>query len=180
MSGKKSQNLKLELGEITWTIIGIIARIPESLVGSFIDSRSINERFSEGHEYLSDKLIGHLRNLRDRGYVELKKSDNSYSVRLTTKGKIKNLENPHNKNADGRIRVISYDIPETLAKSRHQFCRSIRRIGYKKLQKSLWVCKYNKADEIDLVINELGIRDYVSYFITSESNVDDHIKKLLA
>ncbi|MCX6810467.1 MAG: hypothetical protein NTY30_01865 [Candidatus Berkelbacteria bacterium] len=160
-------------GEITWTILSIIARIPEALLGSFIDHKNI-----DGHGFLADQLIDNLRSMDKRGYIELKKIDGSYSVRLTTRGKIKNLENPKNSESDGKIRIISYDIPEEHCKRRHQFCRTLRRIGYKKLQKSLWVCRFNKADEIDLVVDELGIREYVSYFIVDKSNVDDHIKKL--
>lgn len=167
-------------GEITWTILGIIARIPEALVGSFIDQREISNHFSGSQEFLADRLVDHLRNLKQRGYIEIEKTDARTSVRLTTKGRIKNLENPNNTESDGRFRIISYDIPEYLRFKRQQLCRSIRRIGYRQLQKSLWVCKYNKADEIDFVLDELDVRSYVAYFVIDISNVSDHIKKLLS
>ena len=179
MKKETKEKIILEAGEITWTIIGVIARIPEALLGSFTDAKSIGNNIPQSHEFLADRLIDHLRNLKNSGYIELRKTDSNFSVKLTTKGKIKNLESPTNLESDGRVRIISYDIPETIAKKRHQFCRSLRRIGYRKLQKSLWVCKYNKADEIDLIIDELDIGDYVSYFIAETSNVDRHIAKIL-
>jgi len=179
MKKEIKEKIKTEAGEITWTILGVIARIPEALLGSFIDTRMVRDKIPQSHDFLAEKLINHLRNLRRRGYVEIKRINNSYSVHLTVKGKIKNLENPKNTMSDGRARIISYDIPETMAKKRHQFCRSLRRIGYKKLQRSLWVCKYNKADEIDLIIDDLEIRDYVSYFVADKSNIDSHINKIL-
>lgn len=170
---------KEKVGEITWEILETITRIPEALIGSFVDHRSFKGLFPNSKEFLSDKLLDHLRNLKRRGYVELKKINGSTSVRLTTKGKIKNLENPNNTKSDGRIRIISYDIPESECRKRQQFCRVIRRIGFLQLQKSLWICQFNKADEIDLVIDELGLRPFIAYFVVYKSNVVDHVKNLL-
>lgn len=170
---------KEKFAEITFTILEIIARTPEALAGAFLDHKSLNRRFGGEREFLSDRLIQHLRNLSRRGYIETKIINGSNSVRLTTKGKIKNLENPKNKKSDGRLRIISYDIPEDFKTKRQQLCRTLRRIGFHQLQKSLWVCRYIKADEIDLVIDELKIRKYVAYFIIAKSNIDDYISRIL-
>lgn len=170
---------KEKLGEITWAILEIIARTPEALAGAFLDHKSLNNNFTGEKEFLSDKLIERLRNLKKSGYIEMEKINGSNSVRLTTKGKIKNLENPDNKDSDGQLRIISFDIPEVDRNKRRQFCQTIRRIGFRRLQKSLWVCRLNKADEIDLVIDELKIRKYVAYFIVKKNNVEVHIKRLL-
>ena len=170
---------KPNFGEITWTLIGIIARIPEAFLGSFINSKSLNKHL-RGNDYISDRLIENLRNLKRSGYIEMNKiHDGSFDIKITTKGKIKDLETSDDKREDGNIRIISYDIPETLANKRRQFCRSIRRIGFKKMQKSLWVCKLTKADEIDLIIKELGLNNYIAYFVASKSNADEYINKLL-
>lgn len=166
-------------GEITYAILEIIARTPEALIGAFLDHKSLNSRFVGEREYISDKLLHHLWNLKRSGYIETKTIDGSTSVRLTVKGKIKNLEGPSNRKPDGRLRIISYDIPEKYKIKRHRLCRSLRRIGYKKLQKSLWICKYAKAEEIDLILDELGIQKYVAYFVISKSNIEEHIKNLL-
>lgn len=173
---KKSKEI---LGEVTWTLIGIIARTPEALADAFLSQKSLSKHLTEDSEFLSDKLIHHLRNLGRRGYLEIEDIDGSTSVRLTTKGKIKNIENPNNLETDGQMRLVSYDIPEKLKSKRQQFCRFLRRIGFKQLQKSLWVCQYIKADEIDLVIDELEIRKFVGYFVIDRSNLDQHIAKLL-
>ncbi|MCX6810663.1 MAG: hypothetical protein NTY30_02935 [Candidatus Berkelbacteria bacterium] len=170
----------IEFGEITWTLINIIARVPKALLGSFLNSKSLDNNLN-GNEFLADKLIDHLKNLKRSGYIELnKKTDGSYDIKLTTKGKIKDLETSRDDREDGKIRIISYDIPETMASKRRQFCRSIRRIGFKKMQKSLWICKLIKADEIDLIIDELKLRDYIAYFVCSKSNAEPHINKLLS
>ena len=173
------RSTKIKFAEITFTILDIITRTPEALTGAFLDSKSINRRLSGEKEFLNDRLIQHLRNLTQRGYIETKIINSSTSVRLTTKGKIKNLENPKNKKTDNRLRIISYDIPEDIRAKRQQLCRSLRRIGFRQLQKSLWVCRYIKADEIDLIIEELELRKYVAYFIIAKSNIDEFISGML-
>jgi len=170
---------KEKLGEITWDILGTIARTPEALAMAFLDNNSLRKNLPSEKEFLSDRLIEYLRNLKKSGYIEIEKINGSSSVRLTTKGKIKNMENPDNNQSDGQLRILSYDIPEAESGKRQHFCRIIRRIGFKQLQKSLWICQFNKADEIDLVIDELQIRKYVAYFIANKSNVDEHIQGLL-
>ena len=175
---QKKNERKIDFGEITWTLLGIIARTPEALANAFLDHRSLNQHLSGETEFLSDKLIQHLRNLKRSGYIEMKQSDGSTSVRLTTKGKIKQIENSSDKTSDGQLRIISFDIPETIKSKRQQFCRSIRRIGFCRLQKSLWVCPFIKADQIDLIVDDLKIRKYIAYFVVSRSNVEDHINRL--
>lgn len=175
----KKRKKKIEWGKIAWTLLEIIARTPESIASAFLDRRSIYNSFSNDEEFLSDQLMQYLRNLKREGYIETKKMKDSVGIRLTIKGKIKNLEHSSNRISDGRIRVISYDIPEKYKYKRQLFCRLIRRIGFKRLQKSLWVCSYIKADQIDIVIDDLGLRKYIAYFIIEKSNVDDFIGKLL-
>jgi DNA-binding transcriptional regulator PaaX len=169
---------KINFGEITYTILEVIARTPEAIAGAFLDYNALSEHLAQNKEFLSDQLLRHLRNLKRSGYIDIEKNNNLTSVKLTIKGKIKHLENSSDNQKDGKIRIISFDIPETQANKRKQFCRSIRRIGFRKLQKSLWICLFIKADEIDLIIDELGIRQYVAYFVATESNIPEHINKL--
>ncbi|MCX6812570.1 MAG: hypothetical protein NTW79_03035 [Candidatus Berkelbacteria bacterium] len=169
---------KQAFGEITWTILAAIARTPEAIIGGFLDQEGLKRQMESGEDFLGDKFIQYLRNLKRTGYIEIKEQNCNLSVRLTVKGKIKNLESPKNLEVDGRLRIISYDIPENYNIKRRQFCRSLKRIGFKQLQKSLWVCQYIKADEIDLIIDELEIREYVAYFIIAKSNIEEHLDNL--
>ena len=171
-------NKKTNFGEITYSILEVIARTPEAIAGAFLDYNVLNKHLAKNKEFLSDQLLRHLRNLKRSGYIDIEKNNNSISVKLTTKGKIKHLENSSSRQSDGKIRIISFDIPEIQANKRKQFCRSIKKIGFRKLQKSLWVCPFVKADEIDLIIDELGIRQYVAYFISTKNNIPEHINKL--
>lgn len=122
------------------------------------------------------KISDHLGNLQRTGYIKIdRKSD---SIEFTMKGKIKLLENPTNIAIDGKWRMLSWDIPEKFRTKRQQFCRSIRRIGYKQVQKSLWVCPFVRAEEITLIINELGLKKYVAYLRVDKTDIESHLKKL--
>ncbi|MFA5157566.1 MAG: hypothetical protein WC451_00020 [Patescibacteria group bacterium] len=117
-----------------------------------------------------------LHSLERRGYIKINRKFRS--VELTNKGKIKLIENSIDEEVDGKWRMLSWDIPEKLAIKRRQLCRSIRRIGYKQVQKSLWACPFARADQVDLVISEYGLQDYVAYLRVDKTDLDKYLKQL--
>ncbi|MFA5158379.1 MAG: hypothetical protein WC451_04330 [Patescibacteria group bacterium] len=74
--------------------------------------------------------------------------------------------------------MLSWDIPEQLKTKRQQFCRAIKRIGYKQVQKSLWACPYAKADQVNLVIDEFGLTKYVAYLQVDRTDIENHLKMM--
>ncbi|MCX6810487.1 MAG: hypothetical protein NTY30_01965 [Candidatus Berkelbacteria bacterium] len=114
--------------------------------------------------------------LERSGYIKI--NHKKQSIEFTTKGRIKILENSTDKTTDGKWRFLSWDIPEDLSIKRRQFCRSIRRVGYKQVQKSLWASPFIKADEIYLIIDELSIRKYVSFIVAERTDIENHLKNL--
>lgn len=178
---KKSQKNNSEtvriFGEITLTLLDIICSVPDALVGSFLDQKSILQKMEYTGEYKS-QLVNYINGLIQSGYLEPKNRDGIKSVRLTKKGLIKHIENSNDCSTDGKWRFISFDIPEDLSRSRDQFRRSIKRIGFRQVQRSLWVSPYKKADQIDIIINELKIRKYVAYIISDNTDIDNHLNRL--
>lgn len=117
-----------------------------------------------------------LESMERRGYVKIdRKSD---SIELTNKGKIKLIENSDEKIIDGKWRMLSWDIPEKFSTKRRQLCRSIKRIGYKQVQKSLWACPFIKADEVSLIIEEFKLQKYVAYLRVDKTDIENYLKKL--
>lgn len=114
--------------------------------------------------------------LERSGYIKI--NHQHKSIEFTTKGRIKILENSIDKKTDGKWRFLSWDIPEDLSIKRRQFCRSIRRIGYKQVQKSLWGSPFTQADEIYLIIEELDIRKYVSFIVAERTDIENYLKNL--
>ncbi|TSC93231.1 MAG: phenylacetic acid degradation operon negative regulatory protein [Candidatus Berkelbacteria bacterium Athens1014_28] len=166
-------------GEITLDILQVVARTPEALADAFLNHHSASYLF-DTPEFYSDRLFDNIRSLIDRKYIKIVEKEGQKSIELTNKAKIKLLENSKDNIVDGKWRMLSFDIPEKIKNRRNQFRRSIKRVGFKQAQKSLWVSPFIKADQIELIINELDIRQYVAYIIAEKTDIDKHLRKLFA
>ncbi len=122
------------------------------------------------------RLSNNIYGLERSGYIRINRK--SRSIELTSKGRIKLLEHLDNNEADGKWRMLSFDIPENLATKRDTFRRSIKRIGYKQAQKSLWVSPFVKSDEVYLIIDDLRIRKYIAYIVAEKTDIEQHLKQL--
>ena len=118
--------------------------------------------------------------LHKRGYLKYQKDQENISIKLTTKGKIKLLENKPDDAKDGKWRLLSFDIPEKEKGKRNRFRAAIKRIGFKQVQKSLWACPLVKANKVELAINYYKVKKYVAYLIVEKSNIQIHLKNLFS
>ena len=157
--------------DITTEILEGLLRIGGATTHAFFDQKSFySDLNSRGYDR---KIISnYIRRLINSGHIEAMEESGRKSIRLTRKGKIKRLEQSTDCGSDGRWRFISFDIPEDRKSLRIALTRSLRRIGYKPVQKSLWVCPFNKADEAGLLIEELGIGDFIANFQVDINNMD--------
>lgn len=115
--------------------------------------------------------------LKRRNYIYYGEGD---SVVLTDKAKIKIIDKVvHQTRIDGKLRFVSFDIPESKRNDRDCFRQAIKRMGFRQIQKSLWACKYNISDFVEAAAAEYKVTDYVAYFISEKSNIDTHIAKIL-
>jgi len=122
------------------------------------------------------RISNNIKSLERRGYIEI--SPISNSVRLTDKGQIRLIEKSTVETIDGKWRMLSFDIPEEFRNKRAQFRRSIKRIGFKQVQKSLWTCPFVKADKVDLIIKELELEKFVAYLLIEKTDIENHLKTL--
>lgn len=162
----------------TVAILGEIAKIIEEgheLLSFEAYKRSVY--YQQGDPRRHTKwYYNNLKSIERRGYIKIDRKSNS--VELTAKGKIKLIENSSENVIDGKWRMLSWDIPEKYCNKRRQLCRSIRRVGYKQVQKSLWACPFVKADEVNLIISELGLQKYVAYLRVDITDIDEHLSRL--
>lgn len=165
-----------KVGSITLDILQYLCMCGEGFLLAFDPKEA--QRVMKYGDFETHRFFDQLRSMDRRGYIKLKKANKQYSVTITRKGKIKLLENKKDKTADGKWRMLSFDIPEKMRVQRNLFRRSIRRVGYRQVQKSLWVCPYNKADEIDLLIYEYNLKPYVVYLLVEKTDCDQYLKDL--
>lgn len=118
-----------------------------------------------------------LYDLERTGYVRHNK--NSDSIEFTDKAKIRIIDTISLKHeVDKKYRFISFDIPEQKRFLRDGLRRSIKRLGFKQVQKSLWVCNKNVGDLVEIIIEEYKVNEYVTYIISEKSDIDKHIEKM--
>ena len=161
--------------DISLFLLEIIVNVTEGLLHAFLDQKGLYKKIrNDGYEI--GRFSERIRYLQRQGYIEI--DDKNKSVRITRKGKIKTLEGSQKCIRDGKWRLLSFDIPEKLKPKRDQFRCSIKRIGYKQVQKSLWACPYVKADEVDLIIDEHKVREFVAYFIVEKTDIEDYLISL--
>ena len=74
---------------------------------------------------------------------------------------------------------VSFDIPEKLNSGRNSFRRVIKKLGFLKIQNSLWVINKNISDLVEMAAIEYGVAEYVVYIVSSETNIDQSIVERL-
>lgn len=176
----KSNNNK----KITIEVLDFFLGIPEVFINSFDRTefyRMLNGMPSE--RVLSVSNICKLfHSFKKTGYIIVKKTKNgNESIRFTNKAKLTIIDKLAEKEQTGTMYCfISFDIPEELRVNRDKFRRSIKRMGFRQLQKSLWVSNRSIGQLVEMAANEYKVNEYVIYMITNLTNVNQLLPKILS
>jgi hypothetical protein len=176
MAGKnnKPKNAK----SITIGFLDFLLGIAEGFVIS-IDRKEVYRRVY-GHfeqKLTVEKIAKHFDSLRRRGYLELSQDPNgNCSVKFTNKAKLALVDKIADRLlTDQNFYFISFDIPERLRTKRNAFRRIIKRLGFKEIQKSLWVYNKNVGVYVELAAKEYNVEDYIVYFVSNNTNINSTI-----
>lgn len=98
------------------------------------------------------------------------KEDGNVYIVLTKNGQKKALEYQINElkikkpdKWDGKWRIVIFDIPEKKKKAREVLRAKLKDLGFKELQKSVFVLPYECEDEIDFIVEVFEIRSWVRF-----------------
>lgn len=72
------------------------------------------------------------------------------------------------KRTDGKLRLIIFDIPEVKKAAREAFRRKILKLGFVRVQDSVFACAFPCQDEIDFLCHFLGISAFVSLVVVDK------------
>jgi len=78
---------------------------------------------------------------------------------------------------DKKWRVIIFDIPEKMKKVRNHVTFLFRRIGFVRLQDSVWVYPYNCEDIVTLLKTDLKVGKYMLQLLVDEIENDKHLRE---
>ncbi|MEK7461902.1 MAG: CRISPR-associated endonuclease Cas2 [Patescibacteria group bacterium] len=78
---------------------------------------------------------------------------------------------------DRKWRVVIFDISEKKKKIRHHIRSLLEKMGFYRLQDSVWVYPYDCEDFIGLLKTELGVGKEVLYLIVDEIEGDKYLRE---
>jgi hypothetical protein len=115
--------------------------------------------------------------LKKKGYIKIKNLEEKQGILLTKKGaeKILKMEfkmKEKKRRSDEKYQMIIFDIPEKKRILRNLLRENLKILGYKMLQKSIWVCPYDVLKETEGFIRRYGLDPYVRLFLIEEIEIE--------
>ncbi|MBW3569331.1 hypothetical protein KY385_04340 [Candidatus Parcubacteria bacterium] len=106
-----------------------------------------------------------------------------HGLQITSKGKkrlqkaeLDRVNIPIPKHWDKKWRLVLFDIPETKKAGRDGLTHKIKELGFKQLQKSVWIFPHPCRGEIELVCSKYGVDRYVTYIETTHIDKAEVLK----
>lgn len=109
--------------------------------------------------------------LKRRKFIEIRRKGDTMICRLTDKGRISALKDQiriADERRDGKIVLVSFDIPEQESVARSKLRYFLKDCGFKRHQLSLWASKQDVSEKVAELVKDLGAQKWISIFIASE------------
>ena len=107
--------------------------------------------------------------LKKQKLVQEKRLGERIVLSLTERGKFtackKSLKEIHRPLPKGSFCLVSYDIPESQHPARRAIRELLRGSGFKMQHLSLWVSTNNVFDELNELIDRLGVRQWIDVYL---------------
>lgn len=150
----KVKDILMLLGAGTFLAASLIMPGLPLLAKPILDEKRRREE-SEWRRFNTWRLRQVLRRLHDQKLIEIAQTNDGHIVKISDKGKKKilkfNIEDIelNQKNWDGKWRIIIYDIYTGKKQERELFRKTLKRLKFLKLQKSVYLTPFKYHDEIE-------------------------------
>ena len=156
-------------------------------VGFLSSSMSTRLMYRVAHKRAQDRYKNKstLNDLETRGYVR-QSIRNGYLTFLITKegeGALQNLDMraaqsiPHSGEWDGLWRIISYDFPERKRAQRNSLRYILKKSGFLKIQKSIWIFPYDSISLQTFLEDNSAIYRYIIFITSTNISLGEQYKK---
>jgi DNA-binding PadR family transcriptional regulator len=141
---------------------------------------------SKEKKYSKKQIDSALSGLKRNKFIKIiKEKDGIIKIRLTNKGKkrilkmsLDSIEIKKPNKWDGKWRIVIFDIPTKHNYAREALRRKIRDLGFRQLQKSVWIIPYECEDEILFVAEVFEVEKYIEIITASNLLHEKEIKKI--
>jgi len=177
--GLKKNSLGKKVLLLIWEVLQEIAKTP----GELLEGTTTSDIMKKAHgTYWAEKeweAMRALRRLELSGHIKKKKQDKK--IYFTEKGYLEilkyQIQEEHSK-WDGKWRIVIFDILEEKRNYRDFLRNLLRWLGFRELQKSVWVFPYDVKDRIKelLKIQKLKIEDDIRFLTVEEIDQDSDLR----
>ena len=136
--------------------------------------------YKKWRKYPKKKVSDTFYNLRRQGLIEIQKKNHQIYIGLTKKGKekagwlqIDALKIKKPKRWDGKWRIVVFDISQLKKLYREAFRGKLKELGFRPLQKSVWVHPFNCQAEVELLRDFFGLSEKEIRLIIAENIGND-------
>ncbi|MEK9147508.1 MAG: hypothetical protein AAB593_01180 [Patescibacteria group bacterium] len=111
--------------------------------------------------------------LKRKGYIKTPELENKKGIIITPIG-LEKILSVHKKTVklpkrkDGKLQMVLFDISEDKKYKRNLFRIELINLGYRKLQKSVWISPYEVLEKTQSLIKDLGIFDEVRLLLVEK------------
>ena len=150
----KVKEILILLGAGTFLAASIIMPGLPMALKPFLDEKRRKEA-NEWKKFNTWRLKQVLKRMYDQKLIEVVEANGEHIVRVSDNGKRKLLRfdidamELNQKNWDGKWRIIIYDIYTSKKQERELFRKTLKRLKFLKLQKSVYLTPFNCYDEIE-------------------------------
>ncbi len=173
------KKILLAIGDKTKDLLEVGAIIifdPNTLLKGY----SLYHRDLPNHRVISNGIYS----LKRYGYLKEKRTKNEGKLYLTPKGRIEIIRNILKQKKDKKLkwdrkwRAVIFDIPETRRRDRDFLRKELHWIGFKELQKSVWIFPYDFGKELETLLKfwKIEFRGDIR-FLTIEKINDKGLRK---
>lgn len=168
---------------LLWLVIGGMVCVAAS---SPYFVRNVSKAFKNSRGYEKKKVYDAFYQLRRQGCIKITEENKQIYIGLTEKGKkkagwlqIDSLKIKRPKKWDGKWRVVIFDIAQLKKIYREAFRGKLKELGFRPLQKSVWIHPFDCRDEIELLKDFFGLSwEELRLIVAPDIGQDDKIKKM--
>lgn len=154
------------------------------LPGILVAIKELNMLSNGKNKYSKGEISNAINRLKREKYIEIiEEGEEKMKVKLTNKGEKRiaefsleaiSIKKP--KKWDGKWRIVIFDIPNRYKPAREALRNKMKELGFKKLQKSVWIYPFECEDEILFIAEVFAVERYVE-IITAERLLHENILK---
>lgn len=173
LDNSKNKNKKFSRYERTFEIMAIIAKVGVVVFAGVVAPNAAGQiiKFLNWLDEAKEReqVRKSLLSLEKRRFIKIWYKDGEGKMSLTKEGKIyftsleaKKIKLPKGK-WDGKWRMVTFDIPETLKVNRKKFSDNLRFIGMLNLDKSVFVYPHECKEQVIKIAELYEIKRYIRY-----------------